>query len=69
MEIGGGENSWAARTRKLKMEMVDDDAEISRKLKSLLNKLSGENFDRIYLQMTEVFPMMLGQSQATVVLT
>lgn len=54
MEIGGGQNSWAARQRKLKMETVDDDAEISRKLKSLLNKLSSDNFDRIYLLMTEV---------------
>ena len=54
MEIGGGVNSWAARNRQLKTEMADDDSEITRKLKSLLNKLSGDNFDRIFLQMTEV---------------
>jgi len=53
MEIGGGQNSWAAKNRMLKMQAADDDAEILRKLKALLNKLTKDNFDRMYEQMTQ----------------
>lgn len=51
--LQSGANSWAAQQKKIKTEASNEDEEISRKLKSYLNKLSAENFDRIYQQMTE----------------
>ncbi|CAD7959183.1 unnamed protein product [Amoebophrya sp. A120] len=51
-----GENSWALSNKKRKDQDTtaesDEDAEVHRKLKSLMNKLTDKNFDSIYAQIS-----------------